>query len=384
MTTATTAIPALRQSLTETAACEHSYAVQVIEGKQSPSGLQSHRGQEIHKVMSRYIDWCSRGSRPVEADWAKFDELATGAGSEAATILEGMRDHYKVDHQHVYATELLLRRTDPDTEGTLDVLLFLTDTEAKIEDFKSHPRPFDPNTMQSKLYPWLVFKNFPKIQTVTFELIFVRYANCRRSVTYARADMPMLDMHVRNARARQVEIHAKYEAGEKLEATPSNQCQYCPLLATVNACPIAEFNPHGTMPMPERLSYAIWLQQQKKLNDQIMKDFVDATGKPIETRDGNGKLYTIGVVASESKQYPLLPTFQQLLEYREATPEDTEWIGKLLISSSKLKSYLKAKKRSFLHQSIEDNAAITVTKAKFKITAAAEVDEGEDDEEFDS
>lgn len=378
MSTPILGIPANRQSLVEIASCPHSYAVQIIEGRQMPGGMQSARGTEIHQVMSRYIAHCAH--RKVVADWAEFDRLALGAGPEAAQILNGLRDSYAVDFEHVYETELNLGADEGEANGTLDVLLFPSETIAKIEDFKSHPRPFEPDTDQSKRYAFLVFKNFPQVEAVTFELIFVRYANCRRSVEFTREDLPALTQQMVNSRLRQERIHADYEAGEPLPVLPGKHCQYCPLLQTPGGCPIAESNPHATSTPEEWGRYLVWLDKQRSVATETLKDIVDARGTPVQITDGNGRVTNIGFREHESKQYPLLKVLPLLMDYREATPGDIGWLDKLLISSTKLKSYLKAKKRSFLHQCVDDTAAEPVTKVKFGISVPAEVD---DEEVFD-
>jgi hypothetical protein len=56
---------------------------------------------------------------------------------------------------------------------------------------------------------------------------------------------------------------------------------------------------------------------------------------------------------------------------------DVEWIGNLVISSTKLKGYLKAKKRAITHHAIMDSAAVTITKTKFEAILPAETDESE-------
>jgi hypothetical protein len=324
-------VPALSQSTEETMSCPTSYAVQSIKGSKSPGGMQSARGLEVHHVSSLYINHCA--TRKVPADWARFDELALGSGAEAADILTGIRDNYVVDFEHVYDTELWLAvdnnwkavevplavrsMTREAREawaaangviyhGTLDGLYFLSQARAKIEDFKSHPRPFEANTIQSKRYALLVLLNFPEVEEVTFELIFVRYANCRRSVTYTREDLPWMRQQVINARARQIRLHERYDAGETLEAYPGAHCTYCPLLKSFNGCPIAEFNEYATHTLEERARFAIWVEQVNKVNKQVLKDAVNASGKNIELRDGNGRLVQFGFNARESTQFPLL------------------------------------------------------------------------------
>lgn len=368
-------VPLLRQSLVEIKSCPHSYALQVIEGHKMPGGPQSARGTEIHHVMSQYINHCAKARVP--ADWARFDALALGAGAEAAEILNGLRDNYTVDFEHVYDTELTLSSDVGAAGGTLDVLLFLAPTKAKIEDFKSHPRPFDPKTDQSKRYPFLIFETFPEVEEVTFELVFVRYANCRRSVTYTRADYAELRQHVINERESQETIHRRYEAGEVLEAIPGKHCQYCPLLQKPAACPIAESNPEVSSDPQDWAKFIVWADKARGVAMQALKNRVDATGIPVEFLDGNGRPVQVGFTEHISQQFPLLATLPFLFEHRDTYEDDVEWIGKLLISSTKLKQYLKTKRRAITHQAIMDNAAVAVSKPKFGITLPAETDDSE-------
>jgi hypothetical protein len=349
--------------------------VQVIEGKQSPGGLQSARGVEVHHVWGLYTKHCA--ARRVPADWTKFDELAVGVLGDAAPILNGIRDTYVVDWEHLYDAEILLRWSEAgvlEVEGTLDGLYFLTPAKAKIEDAKTHPRPFDADTFQGKLYSFMVLMNFPQVEEVTFELIFVRYTNSRRSVTYTREDLPMLRQQIVNARARQIKLHERHAAGEQLEAYPGNHCVYCPLIKNFG-CPIAEFNEYATHTPVERARFAIWVDQVNKVNRQVLRDTVDASGQPIALQDGNGRMYEFGYADRETKQFPLLSTMPYLFEHRDTYPDDVEWIGKLLISSTKLKSALGAKKRAITHQAVMDNAAVTVSRPKFGVSVPAESDE---------
>jgi hypothetical protein len=375
-------VPSNRQSLVEVAACPHSYGVQVIEGHQMPGGLQSVRGLEIHRVMSRYIAHCV--ARKVPADWGEFDRLALGAGQEAATILDGLRDNYLVDYEHVYDTEFSLSSDEGNAAGTLDVLLKLSRTKAKIEDFKSHPRPFEPNTDQAMRYSFLVFENFPSVEEVEFELVFVRYSRCRRSVTFTRTeDYLKLRQQMLNSRKRQEEIHAAYDAGKPLPALPGNHCQYCPLLQRPNGCPIGNFNPN-TSATPEQWGRRlVLLKQQEAVAKRVLKDAIDASGLPVELQDGNGRVTRIGFKDHDSTQFPLLPTVQALFRHRDAFPEDVEWIEKLFVSSTKLKSYLKAKKRAITDLDIKENVAVTVSKPKFGISAPKEQDDEEEVEEWE-
>lgn len=381
------AVPDLRQSLVEVMACPESYVTQVIDGQRMPGGMQSARGTEIHDVWGAYLAWCAINRTP--ADWAQFDRLALGAGQEAAGILNGIRDNYAVDWVHFYAAELTLSSDVGHASGRLDALfLYQAEKKAKIEDAKSHPRPFDPaGKDQAMRYSFLVFENFPDIEEVEFELIFVRYPHCRRSITFTRAkDYLNLRQQMVNSRERQEDIHRRHANGETLPALPGPHCVYCPLAQRtrgVAACPIGEVNPYTSESCEDRARFAVWLRQVKKVNDQVLKDVVDRRGQNIVVEDANGRPTQVGFVSRESFQFPLLKVLPHLLEYKRVTPDDIAWLDKLVIGATKLKSYLKAKKRSFLQQSIQDTAAEQVTKVKFDISAPPEQQEEEERGEYE-
>ena len=115
-----------------------------------------------------------------------------------------------------------------------------------------------------------------------------------------------------------------------------------------------------------------------------MKAWVQANGKNIILRDFNQNAYKFGPVEKESSVYPLfrktengiamdaqgnpdLPIVSLLLDYAHATPDDTKWMGNLLISSTKLNSYLGAKARAMLDQAVTDSAD-KITKATLKVS----------------
>ena len=101
-------------------------------------------------------------------------------------------------------------------------------------------------------------------------------------------------------------------------------------------------------------------------------------------KDYNGKAYVYGPVEKESAVFPLfrkiengiatdaqgnpdMPIVSLLMDYAHATPEDTAWMGNLVISSTKLNSYLGTKRRAFLDQACQDSAD-KVTKATLKVS----------------
>jgi len=417
-------IPPLRQSLEPVMGCPTFYVESVIKGNKTPGGMESVRGTQIHRVVAEYSAWCA--TKGVAMDLNAFDRFAKGVGPVAARILEGMRDSYKVQFNNLFATELTmsldedLRPTEvseamegtiPDIgkpaayQGTLDALLFFRDElKSWIDDAKSHPRPFDPaEHLQAKMYALMVFQHFSWVQEVTFRLVFVRFANLSRVVTYTRQDLPTLMEAVKSARERQKMLHADYDAGKKMEVIAGSQCIYCPLLANAT-CPIAKWNPQMQLTPEQRLNFNLFYSAFSKVNNKAMKEYVDGTGKNITLKDFNGKSYQFGPKESESNIYPLfkatatgvevdaqnrlvMPVVDLLSDYAYASPEDSAWLGKVQISSTSLTNYLKTKKRAVLDLAVDD-VVEKVTKVKLAVSKPLDslpddiTDEDEEEEEF--
>jgi hypothetical protein len=392
------------QSTEQLTSCPLFYVTAEIKGKKQPGGMESARGNQVHKTGAAYAAWCAH--KGVAMDLDAFDRFAQGAGPAAAKILVGMRESYQCDFAHLLATEVpmsldeFFQPTDvvgsiegisgdsglpPCYSGTLDALyIFREEAKAIVDDLKTHPRPYDPEeTLQAKMYSLFIFQHFSWIQEVKFRLWFVRYKNLMREVIYTRQNIPALIEAVKAARARQVMIHADYDAGKEIEAIPGAQCIYCPLLSN-RGCPISEYNPQMQFELVDRLKFMLWYSAFSKVNNKTLRDYVNGTGKNVILRDYNGKSYVFGPVESESNVYPLfkatekgiatdpdgnpiMPIVGLLMDYAHATPDDTEWMGKLVISSTKLNSYLGTKKRAFLDQACQDTAD-KVTKATLKVS----------------
>ncbi len=413
-------VPPTHQSTENIMGCKKNYVTQVIEGRKSPGGVESLRGKEIHHVMAQYLSHCAR--KEVSVDLAAFDVFAHGAGIQASKILAGVRDYFQVDWKHLFATELSMRLdedfmptdlaleldgmcgdsgNDPGYEGTLDGLfLFRKEKQIGITDFKSHPRPYDPAkeeySIQGKTYSLYCFQHFPWVQEVKFSLVFVRFTNVIREVTYTREDIPKLIEAVKSSRNRQKQIHKEYMAGMEMEAVGNDGCFYCPLLPNAE-CPLAEVNPRSTMSRERRLSLALFYKNFATVNSQLMREDVQSTGRSIILKDYNGKAFRYGPEEREATVYPLfrangkdklqvdhrgnpvMPIIELLLDHVHSAPEDIGWLSNLSISGTKLKSYLGAKKRVLLDGAVQD--ALRVSKPLDSETLEEEFDEDEENEE---
>jgi len=149
-------------------------------------------------------------------------------------------------------------QTIPAYEGTLDLVILHSLTEADIEDWKSYYQVIAADTFQSKFYPMLLMCLNSSLERVKFNLEFVRYGTSR-TVEYTRADLPWLREMAQSERARQRGLH-KRNRSCTAKASPGRHCTWCPLL--LNSCPVAKTNPYRRMTPERRLRFALWLQQQ--------------------------------------------------------------------------------------------------------------------------
>jgi hypothetical protein len=414
----TSTIPAWHQSSESMTACPLFYVESAIKGRKQPSGMDAARGTQVHKTGAAYLSHCAR--KQISMDLDAFDEFSRGAGPQAAKILSGLREGFVVDFSHLLATEVPMSLDEnfqptnvvgsiegisgdsglpPCYTGTLDALyIFREESKAQIDDLKSHFFPYEPDkTLQGKTYALFVFQHFDWVQEVTFRLIFVRYKNLVKTQSFTRKDIPALIEAVKAARARQVMIHQMYDAGQEIEYFSGPHCNYCPLLSD-GSCPISQFNENMQLTWEDRGKYALWYPIFNKKNNATMKARVQETGRPINVKDFNGKIYQFKGWESEGRVYPLfqatadgvatdkegnpiMPIVSLLLDQTLVPLDDREWLGKLVISSTKMDGPLRTKKRVLAHQVITD-AADKVPKVKFQAKQVDEIpDELAEDED---
>jgi hypothetical protein len=411
-------------------ACEHGYKLVQIDGLKTPNTQASDRGTDIHAVLAPYAMHCAQ--KRVPADFLFLDSLITSLGEEAATILESCRDNLTIDWQNLFAVEILcgLDRDfqptyaidhdgrqqpinpvwglsiatpqEPAYVGTLDVIYVMPGGKvARIVDWKSHPRPFEADTIQGKLYSLLLFMHMPELTEVEFGLRFVRYANSVKTHKYLRSDVPQMMEDVRRTRNRQKEIHAKVEEGGELRVHGGSHCVYCPCAIDPIGipCPNQKLNPMLKSPA-EMLNWLLSTEVQVRQVKEALKQHVEGTEQSVWSQDANGNVYQYGPVAREKVTYPIfegsveegftMPIVDALLEWVTTNPKDLiprkgskPWFNNLRIGSTELNRYLKTNKREIIHNAIKD-LAITETAVKMKISRDAETDDGKGSEHWDA
>src|SRR5258708_19541421 len=156
-------IPPLSQSRHGDMACQALYARKHIQCARVGESEPAARGIEIHQVLATYINHLVKTTRTTDLEI--FDALVRGAGAEAREVLEKFRDNHAFDPEKILATELHIaldekflpieHQGDDEPiatyEGTLDLVMLHSITEAEIEDWKTYyqiiePYPFHPTS----------------------------------------------------------------------------------------------------------------------------------------------------------------------------------------------------------------------------------------------
>jgi hypothetical protein len=360
-------LPPLSQSRYGDMACETLYIQKHVRRERAAESEPAARGIEIHEILATYINHLVKNRRSTDLE--VFDALIKGASVEVREVLQRCRDNHAFDPENILATELYIAldqdfspvedsATDARTaeyEGTLDLVILHSLTEAEIDDWKSYYQIIDADTFQSKLYPLLLMCLNPSLERVKFALEFVRYG-ASRCVEYTRKDLPWLKELAQRERTRQSRLHRRASSGSlALKASPGRHCTWCPLL--LNGCPVAETNPYARMTAEKRLRFALWLQEAEKQNTRVLKDLMVKRG-PIKYRDGNQFEYLADFVPVEKKFYPYRDAVSILDEWFRAHQDERSLQEKLTISG--LSSALKAEKRAELAQKLTDVVDVRV------------------------
>lgn len=348
-------IPPLSQSRRGDMACDILYLHKHVQPTRTADSEAAARGIEVHRILAAYLNHLVENRRATDLE--VLDSLVKGASPEAGEVLQKFRDNYAFDPEQIAAIELHIaldanfcpidhfeeNSLIAEYEGTLDLVMLHSLTEAEINDWKSYYQIIDADTFQSKFYPLLLMCLNPSLESVKFVLEFVRYGACR-CVEYMRKDLPWLKELAQRERARQRKLHELVACDDRdLKASPGRHCTWCPLL--LNGCPVAKTNPYAQMAAEERLRFALWLQEAEKQNTKVLKDLMVEHG-PIHYRDGNEHEYLADFVPVAKRFYPYRDGARILEEWLRAHPEDQALGQQLTISG--LSAALKAGKRAKL------------------------------------
>jgi hypothetical protein len=348
-------------------ACQALYVRKHVQCARVGESEPAARGIEIHQVLATYINHLVRTTRTTDLEL--FDALMEGVGTEAREVLEKFRDNHAFDPEKILATELHIALDEKflptehpgddgqiaNYEGTLDMVMLHSLTEAEIDDWKSYYQVIEADTFQSKFYPLLLMCLNPSLERVKFVLEFVRYG-VSRYAEYTRKDLPWLKELAQRERTRQRKLHKLVSSGDgDLRVSPGRHCTWCPLL--LNGCPVAEANPYGQLTPEQRLRFALWLQEAEKQNTRVLKELMVEHGQ-IRYRDDNEREYVAGFVPTEKRFYPYQDGVSILDEWFATHPDERALREKLTISG--LSSAIKAEKRAELARVLAEIADVRV------------------------
>jgi hypothetical protein len=145
-----TMAPPLSQSRHGDMACETLHVHKHVQRGAVADSEAAARGIEIHQILATYINHLVATRRA--SDRVAFDDLAKGANAEAGEVLRKFRDSHAFDPEKILATELHIELDEyflpleqtaaeeriAEYEGTLDLVMLDSITEAEIDDWKSH------------------------------------------------------------------------------------------------------------------------------------------------------------------------------------------------------------------------------------------------------
>ncbi len=300
--------PAFRQSNLEAAKCLFRFNELYLRGKKEPLSEYAGRGQEFARLHSEYVNWLVKSDQ--EHDWAYAEQLAAGPGigQEAASLFRSWFPRAIINPKTVYGTEVKLT-LDADLKpcspgghaisGDFDMLSIEGDT-AIIDDQKSHFAPFEPDTIQSVMYPWLLRKTMPHLKTIVFRLQFIRW-HIEKEREFDAAEIDRLEREEILPMIQRV-----LDANEKNEwpASPSKACSYCSL-----DCPLlSQFTAEqlGRIEDPRAAAETLYVLEKRaeRLKEQL-KAYAVEYG-PISLGSG----YQLGFQRRTTQQYDVKRTVE--------------------------------------------------------------------------
>jgi hypothetical protein len=358
--------------------CGYGYRAVHVHRRSRAGNQWSALGREAHHIISSYVEHLVATRRST--DYEFFDSLLDGVSLENIEGLERVGETVVIEPEKVFGTEqyialdegfalLVMERVDGDHrtggdppivyEGTVDMVLLHSPTEAEIPDWKNHFLIATRDTFQARFYPLLLFCALPSLETIHFRLEYLRWG-ANRAFTYTRSDLPRLKRMARMVRRRQRKL---LQLMKEPKATPHKGCIYCPLL--LDGCPMDRANPYAKLSAAQRLRLQIYLDAARDTNLALLKEW--AEGTPVSVQDENGVTYTGSFIPKSRTNYSLDSTLPIVDAWDRDHPDD-QLRTHLSIGASGLNSLAKAKKkRPKLAETLSSVATLTPY-SEFQIT----------------
>lgn len=235
----------IRQSSLEDAKCLFRFHKIHVLKQRDPESEFALRGTHFHDLAKRYVDFLRNSHQ--ESDWEYGDELVESKdwNLEAIGIFKNWIRSRSFSVDQIFATEYKVRlgwdlkSRDEDDPKQAKQIVFSADMDileirratATTVDYKTHFMSFKPTTIQSIVYPWMILHLMPNIDTVQFQLEFVRWGISPEPREFTRDDLPMMDRYVEQQVLRLV---SALETND-WPATVNSKCAYCML-----ECPLVK------------------------------------------------------------------------------------------------------------------------------------------------
>ena len=235
----------IRQSSLEDAKCLYRFHKIHVLKQRDPESEFALRGTHFHDLGKQYVDFLRNTQQ--ESDWSYGDEL-TESGDlnlEAIGIFKNWIRSRSFNVNDIFATEYKVRlgwdlkpRDEDDPKQAKQIvfsadmdILEIVRTTATTVDYKTHFMAFRPTTIQSIFYPWIILHVMPEIETVRFQLEFVRWGISPEPRVFTREDLPMMDRYVGQQVLR---LQSAFET-DQWPASVNTKCAYCTL-----ECPLVK------------------------------------------------------------------------------------------------------------------------------------------------
>lgn len=190
--------------------------------------------EEFEKIKYRHLPKLKEGDEIKEGKYllAKIKEQRNW---------NSVNQFEKVEIEHRFKLNEFLEYDDslPEEEaffsGAIDIICY-DDDIAYPDDYKTvraiYTQTFMEESIQRKVYSWLIFKKYPHINEVRFSFDFLRYGYLSERITEYRENLEDLENQIRGEIAAFKELMLETEPPE---ATPSGYCMLCPIKGTCEA-----------------------------------------------------------------------------------------------------------------------------------------------------
>lgn len=364
-------------------ACAHKFAALLALRRDGHKlvNIASRRGTLAHDfVLGEYVPHLVNSGKNQDHDFWNDALKVFQCTGDTRALLESFLPTFKIDPETVYAVEkryLLDSKMEPTESwtnaaltGKPDLITIESPHKAKIPDLKTQWRIVDAESIfQSRGYSLIVLQLLEFVDEVEFELVFVRWNNAKRSVTFTRHHLPHLKATALKLWQRKIELTRQAVTGDLEEPVSGPHCVGCPLQFT---CPLhasIRVNPYSLN--PEELIIALGFADQfANKAREVLKDlFLNDQGPSVT--DGIGRTYTPGWAQRTTRKIGAEGTFFDVINIiKEWEAEGNEKRGSLFekLRVSGLTSYLKAKFREpLLAELIQEGCITEQAQSVFKI-----------------